>query len=201
SKVKTFVDGLNIATSCLVGRGGVWVMNPPYLLFYPDKNRDDVPDGDPVVHLSGFGLEDTHAVASSLTWGPDGWISGSQGSTFIAYGGELFGKQYDGKIIGPHPLMSRITLTRLERDGSTFKTIEENPMMTSDDGWFRPVDLKTGPDGALYIAAFYEKRIRHVDPRDTWDRSTGRIWRIRPINSRPGKQPSDLRQSSVEGLV
>jgi len=27
------------------GRGGVWVLQPPYLLFYPDANRDDVPDG------------------------------------------------------------------------------------------------------------------------------------------------------------
>ena len=50
-KHTTFVDGLNIATSCARGRGGVWVLNPPYLLFYPDKNDDDVPDGDPVVHL------------------------------------------------------------------------------------------------------------------------------------------------------
>ena len=36
---KTFVDGLNIATSLAHGRGGVWVLNPPYLLFYADKNR------------------------------------------------------------------------------------------------------------------------------------------------------------------
>src|SRR3954454_1777615 len=58
-KRKTFVDGLSIATAALPGRGGVGVRTPPYLLFYPDKDRDDVPDGDPVVHLSGFGLEDT----------------------------------------------------------------------------------------------------------------------------------------------
>jgi hypothetical protein len=71
---KVFVDGLNIATSVALGRGGVWVLNPPYLLFYPDRNHDDVPDGDPEVHLSGFGLEDTHSVANSLRWGPDGWL-------------------------------------------------------------------------------------------------------------------------------
>lgn len=81
---KDFVTGLNITTAALPGRGGVWVMNPPYLLFYADANRDDVPDGDPVVHLAGFGLEDMHAVANSLTWGPDGWIYGCQGSTCTA---------------------------------------------------------------------------------------------------------------------
>ena len=81
---KDFLTGLNITTAALPGKGGVWVMNPPYLLFYPDTNRDDTPDGDPVVHLAGFGLEDMHAVASSLTWGPDGWIYGCQGSTCTA---------------------------------------------------------------------------------------------------------------------
>ncbi|WP_218281195.1 DUF7133 domain-containing protein [Verrucomicrobium spinosum] len=78
---KTVIEGLNIATSALAGNGGIWVMNPPYLLFYPDANRDDVPDGDPEVHLSGFGLEDTHAVANSLRFGPDGWLYGANGST------------------------------------------------------------------------------------------------------------------------
>lgn len=81
---KTFVDGLSIVTSCVKGRGGVWVLNPPYLLFYPDRNDDDVPDGDPVVHLEGFGLEDTHAVVNSLRWGPDGWLYAAQGSTVTA---------------------------------------------------------------------------------------------------------------------
>ena len=56
----------------------------PYLLFYPDKNRDDVPDSDPEVLLTGFGLEDAHATVNSLAWGPDGWIYGAQGSTVTA---------------------------------------------------------------------------------------------------------------------
>jgi putative membrane-bound dehydrogenase-like protein len=80
-KHKVFVDGLNMANAVLPGRDGVWVMNPPYLLFYPDRDGDDVPDGPPTVHLAGFGLEDTHSVANGLAWGPDGWIYGGQGST------------------------------------------------------------------------------------------------------------------------
>jgi len=80
-KHKDVITGLNIATSVQPGPGGIWVLNPPYLLFYPDANGDDVPDSDPIVHLSGFGLEDTHSVASNLTWGPDGWLYGANGST------------------------------------------------------------------------------------------------------------------------
>ncbi|MFM9032661.1 MAG: hypothetical protein ACKOTF_18695, partial [Opitutaceae bacterium] len=63
---RVFVDGLNLATSVLPGDGGVWVLMSPYLLFYPDRDGDDVPDGDPEVHLAGFGLEDTHSLATNL---------------------------------------------------------------------------------------------------------------------------------------
>lgn len=80
-KHKVFQDGLNMANAAIRGRGGVWVMHTPYLLFYPDKNFDDVPDGPPVVHLRGFGMEDNHSVANGLVWGMDGWLYGAQGST------------------------------------------------------------------------------------------------------------------------
>ena len=83
-KFKDFVNGLNLASGMAIGYDGVFVVQPPYLLFYPDRNHDDVPDGDPEVLLSGFGLEDAHALANSLTWGPDGWLYGAQGSTVTA---------------------------------------------------------------------------------------------------------------------
>jgi len=76
-----FVDGLNIATSVLPVDDGAWVLNPPYLLFYADRDKDLKADGNPEVHLEGFGLEDTHSVVNNLTMGPDGWIYGAQGST------------------------------------------------------------------------------------------------------------------------
>ena len=78
---RVVLDGLNMANSVVRGHGGLWVMQTPYLLFYPDADGDDVPDRDPEVRLAGFGLEDTHSVANGLAWGPDGWLYGAQGST------------------------------------------------------------------------------------------------------------------------
>jgi putative membrane-bound dehydrogenase-like protein len=80
-KSKDFVTGLNIASGFCLGNGGVYVVQPPYLLFYPDKNEDDIPDGDPEVLLTGFGMDDTHSLANSLQFGPDGWLYGAAGST------------------------------------------------------------------------------------------------------------------------
>jgi putative membrane-bound dehydrogenase-like protein len=81
---KDFVSGLNLTSGFAFGHGGVFVLNVPYLLFYPDRDRDDVPDSDPEVLLTGFGMEDAHSVANSLAFGPDGWLYGCQGSTVTA---------------------------------------------------------------------------------------------------------------------
>ncbi|MBL9128180.1 MAG: hypothetical protein JNL97_11055, partial [Verrucomicrobiales bacterium] len=78
---RNVLTGLNMANAVVTGHGGLWVMHTPYLLFYPDADGDDVPDGAPEVRLRGFGLEDTHSVANGLAWGPDGWLYGAQGST------------------------------------------------------------------------------------------------------------------------
>lgn len=77
---EVFLDGLNFATSFVRGNKGVWLLQPPYLLFYPE-NSDGTMSKKPIVHLDGFGIEDSHAIATALTWGPDGWLYGCQGST------------------------------------------------------------------------------------------------------------------------
>jgi putative membrane-bound dehydrogenase-like protein len=76
---KVFYDQLNFATGIAVGHGGVWIGSAPYLLFIPDKNRDDTPDGPPQVILDGWGHDDLHETLNSFVWGPDGWLYGNQG--------------------------------------------------------------------------------------------------------------------------
>ena len=95
-----FLTGLNLASGMALGHGGVFVVQPPYLLFYADADRDDVPDGDPEVLLTGFGMDDAHAFANSLTWGPDGWLYGAQGSTVTA---RIRGVEFQQGIWRYHP--------------------------------------------------------------------------------------------------
>jgi len=78
---KDFASDLNLVTGLAFGHGGVYVLNVPYLLFYPDRDRNDVPDRDPEVLLKGFGMEDAQSFSNHLTWGPDGWLYGVNGST------------------------------------------------------------------------------------------------------------------------
>ncbi len=75
-----FWDEAQKLTSVEVGFGGVWALCAPHLLFIPDANRDDVPDGKPVVVLDGFdALAVRHNIVNGLKWGPDGWLYGRHG--------------------------------------------------------------------------------------------------------------------------
>ncbi|MGI9242825.1 MAG: PVC-type heme-binding CxxCH protein [Verrucomicrobiales bacterium] len=78
---KVFADDLQMLTSVEVGDGGIWAMCPPNLLFIPDADGDDVPDGEPIIKLDGFTVAKSnyHNFANGLRWGPDGWLYGRCG--------------------------------------------------------------------------------------------------------------------------
>ena len=304
---KTFVEGLDIVTSLAHGRGGVWVLNPPYLLFYPDNNRDDIPDSAPVGHLAGFGLEDTHSVVNSLRWGPDGWLYAAQGSTvtakvrrpgfdeneifsmgqniwryhpgtrryevFAEGGGNAFGVEFDaqgrvfsghnggdtrgfhyvqggylrkgftkhgslsnpyafgyfnsmphnkvprfthnfivyegaglpgkylGKVLGVEPLQGRVVMSDRTAIGSSFKTLDTGHPIKSSDSWFRPVDIKAGPDGAVYVCDWYDDQVNHYRNHEgRIDLQNGRVYRLRTKGSQP-MESFDLAKLPTPDLV
>jgi putative membrane-bound dehydrogenase-like protein len=303
---KTFVEGLNIVTAVEHGRGGKWVLNPPYLLFFPDANEDDIVDGNPAVHLAGFGLEDTHSVANSLRWGPDGWLYGAHGSTvtasivrpgldkepvarmmgqgiwryhpesrqfeifaegggnafglelddqgrifsghnggntrgfhyvqggylqkgfekhgplsnphafgyfkqmahndverfthtFVIYGGAALPGRYTGQLLGIEPMQGRVVLSEVLRDGSSFRTRDAGYAVTTSDKYFKPVDIKTGPDGAVYVADWHDRQVTHTrNYEGSIDKSNGRIYRIAARGSR---MTAEVPQPNPEALA
>jgi putative membrane-bound dehydrogenase-like protein len=66
-------------TGIELGFGGVWVCATPNLLFFPDRDGDDRPDGDPIVKLDGWNIHSQHNMFNALRWGPDGWLWGCHG--------------------------------------------------------------------------------------------------------------------------
>lgn len=78
---KVFTDQVKMLTSVELAPDGVYLMCPPQLLFIPDKNHDDVPDGPPEVILDGFDVakNNYHNFANGLRFGPDGWLYGRCG--------------------------------------------------------------------------------------------------------------------------
>jgi len=85
---KVFWDQASKLTSIEIGFGGVWALCAPHLLFIPDRNRDDVPDGEPVVLLEGWNDDSIrHNIVNGLRWGPDGWLYGRHGIAGTSYVG------------------------------------------------------------------------------------------------------------------
>jgi putative membrane-bound dehydrogenase-like protein len=79
-KRKVFHDGLQRLTSIALGFGGVWATCAPHFVFIPDKNGDDIPDGEPEVLLDGWHSGKVrHNIVNGLKWGPDGWLYGRHG--------------------------------------------------------------------------------------------------------------------------
>jgi putative heme-binding domain-containing protein len=119
-----------------------------------------------------------------LGFGPE-MVQHDHGSTAIAgvlsYAADHFPAPWRGTVFIGNVVTNRINHDRIEWHGSSPKGIAQPDFLRSDDPWFRPVDLKLGPDGAMYIADFYNRIIGHYEVPLTHpgrDRERGRIWRI-----------------------
>jgi putative membrane-bound dehydrogenase-like protein len=300
TQVKDFVSGLNLASGLAFGHGGVFVLQAPYLLFYPDRDGDDVPDGPPEVLLSGFGMEDASAVANSLTWGPDGWLYGCQGSTVTArvrgvefqqgvwryhpvsrrfelfcdgggncwgldfdargellystnvggyvlvhgvqggyywkqfdkhgglsnphayghlehvphrgfrgghvtvggvvYQGEALPARFRGKLIAADLLGHAVYWHDLGPLGSSFRSGHGGELLLANDDAFAPSDVTVGPDGAVYVCDWHDRRTAHPDPDAEWDRSKGRVYKVEARGAQP-YSGQDLRKLPSDRLV
>lgn len=139
-----------------------------------------------------------------LGFGPDmiDHLHGSTGICGVAYyQAPQFPAEYQECLYLCNPVNGQVHRDKLDVHGSTLLANTQPDFITCDDGWFRPVDVKLGPDGALYVADFYNAVIGHYEvplnnPRR--DREKGRVWRIvytgegakplEPVNLRIGSE-------------
>ena len=119
-----------------------------------------------------------------LGFGPT-LLEHSHGSTAICgiihYSDDKWPDEFQDNILIGNVMTSRINRDTLIANGSTKRAREEADFLTTTDPWFRPVDLQLGPDGALYIADFYNRIIGHYEVPLTHpgrDRERARIWRV-----------------------
>src|SRR5262249_43931660 len=108
------------------------------------------------------------------------------------YRDDLFGPAFAGNLFVSEPVHDLVHRVVLDRDGATFRgrradDEKDREFLASSDNWFRPTGLKTGPDGALWVADMYRAVIEHPEwiPAD-WQKKLdlragadeGRIYRV-----------------------
>jgi putative membrane-bound dehydrogenase-like protein len=128
--------------------------------------------------------------------GPAGRATAACG--LVVYRDELLGADYRGNVFTCEPVNLLVHRMQLVPRGSSFAGQrapgeEASEFLTSADTWFRPVQARTGPDGALWIVDMYRFIIEHprwippeevaqLDVRAGHDK--GRIYRVRPTEAR-----------------
>ncbi|MCB1211389.1 MAG: hypothetical protein KDK97_18830, partial [Verrucomicrobiales bacterium] len=98
----------------------------------------------------------------------------------IASGGHL-PDDWQGSMLTNDFRAHRVCRFVVREDGSGYQSKQEVEVIKSSHVAFRPIDVKMGPDGAIYIADWYNPIIQHgeVDFRDPRrDHVHGRIWRV-----------------------
>ncbi len=114
-----------------------------------------------------------------------------------------FPADWQGSVITCDFRAHRVVRFALGDNGSTFQTKEMPDLLRSTNVTFRPIDLRFGPDGALYVADWSNPIIQHgeVDFRDPRrDKEHGRIWRVTAKAGTPAKK-QDLTQLDTASLL
>ncbi|MFP6668928.1 MAG: PVC-type heme-binding CxxCH protein, partial [Pirellulales bacterium] len=140
------------------------------------------------------------------------FFSGGCSNTF--YGDPLFPAEYRGNIFYCEPSLNIVHRCVVTRDGPGYKgqratAEQESEFLASTDQWFRPMNLRVGPDGAIYIVDMYREIIedysaipRFLQQQYGLDKggNYGRIWRLAP-ESAVRRRPDDFSRFSAEQLA
>ncbi len=165
----------------------------------------DIPDHGPAGKL--FPLSANITTAAFHT----GFFTSACGVTI--YDGTALPEKYRGNSFTCEPAGNLIHHDILSPSNETFvarRAYEDREFLASPDNWFRPVNLATGPDGALYVCDMYRKTIEHPEylpeaTRKITDfesgKDKGRIYRISAANEnfKEARRPN-LAKANVKEL-
>jgi putative membrane-bound dehydrogenase-like protein len=88
----------------------------------------------------------------------------------------------------------------LARNGSTFVAHHGPDFLVSGDKNFRPINMRWGPDGSIYLIDWHDQNVCHQAAKDSWDYTHGRIYKIQRKGTKP-QSPVDLAKKSSRELV
>jgi putative heme-binding domain-containing protein len=147
------------------------------------------------------GLTSSHfSLAPHLIWKNGG---GRKSSGADIVGTSHFPDDWQGAIITGGYINNAVWVLDIKDDGAGFALVDREPLIKSSSRNFRPVDVKFGPDGALFICDWYNPIIGHYQAsfrHPDRDKTHGRIWRV-TAKDRPLTKAPQLADASIESLI
>ncbi|MBC7819041.1 MAG: c-type cytochrome, partial [Planctomycetaceae bacterium] len=125
----------------------------------------------------------------------------------MIYLGDNFPPQYRNTLFMSNIHGNRVNQDLLVRKGSGYVGKHGKDLLIANDRWFRGINLKTGPDGSVYVIDWYDKNACHRTNSEIWDRTNGRIYNVRHVGSGQGaevrgqRKATDLAKLSDKELV
>jgi len=180
-------------------------------VFLQEANDGGIPVAEylPGTHYWTGSKEKLRPYAPQIPPSLNGAQMGGSGLSGIAIAndrGSAFAANYGGRrtFYIANPITNRIQVITMSQDAQGRPTYKkEEDFMTAGDKNFRPVAIRFGPDGNLYVVDWYNKVISHNEvPRAHPDRdkTRGRIWRIKPKGA-PTPSIPDLKAADSAALL
>jgi putative membrane-bound dehydrogenase-like protein len=158
-----------------------------------------------------------------MTWPEQAYVQIDQVGQFTAaagcaiYDGGAWPARWQRAYFTGEPTLNIVHQQFLRPDGVSYTTAreagrEQTEFMRSRDLWFRPIETRVGPDGALYVIDFYNQAVIHNDTRGPAhgpanaavrpdrDHYFGRIWRVQHKEARRLDLPP-LDRRDLTGLI
>ena len=149
-----------------------------------------------VTYLSPGQIPSTHRLRLRTIGRPGGYCG-------ISYlDGRHLPTSMQGDFVVGDFKSNRIKRFSVKNDGAGFSLQWKDPLLQSSHRNFRPVDVKVGPDGAVYVVDWYNPITCHQDDayrHPTRDKAHGRIWRI--STTAPTIKPADLSQAPLQKVL
>jgi len=108
----------------------------------------------------------------------------------LVYEGKLLPAKYRGQLMHADAGKRIVAMYPLEERGAGFEGRSEDLLNDGDDTWARPVDVAVAPDGALFVADWYDPGVGGHLMGD--DGTRGRVYRIAPVGNKPAVPALDL---------
>jgi putative membrane-bound dehydrogenase-like protein len=127
-------------------------------------------------------------------------LSGWAHAGLIVLEGEQIPDDYKHSLVMGSIHGCSLKRNTLKPNGSTFIGSSAPDFLVSGDKNLRPINLRWGPDGSIYMIDWHDQNPCHQAAPDSWDMTHGRIYRMQPkgMKRRPAE---DLTKTSNADLV